>query len=229
MISEVHLLDMEEGESLRDAVYHTLKKAIMTGVLAPDERLMEIPIANQLGVSRTPVREAIQRLEREQFVIVYPRCGARVAGMTDKDVKDALDVRIAVETLSVRLAAANITPDQINRLRNINSQIEDAIKTEDVNKISDLDNLLHRMIGESSGNNVLMDIMRQLEGHVLRYRFEYIKSIKGSYAISKEHEQIIAAIEKRDVEAASNYMMEHLKRQKEQICQIIYNKMNKPE
>lgn len=227
MITDVHLLDMGVGESLRDAVYHSLKKAIMTGILAPDERLMEIPIANQLGVSRTPVREAIQRLEREQLVIVYPRCGAKVAGITDKDVKDALDVRIAVEIMSVRFASENITPDQLKRLRSINSQIEEAIKAEDVAKISDLDNLLHRMIGEASGNNVLMDIMHQLEEHVLRYRFEYIKSIKANFAIAKEHEQIISAIEDKDVDAASNYMMEHIKRQKEQICKIIYDKMNK--
>lgn len=226
MISDVYLLDMEEGESLRDAVYHSLKKAIMTGILLPDERLMEIPIATQLGVSRTPVREAIQRLEREQLVIVSPRCGAKVAGITDKDVKDALDVRIAVETMSVSFAAKNITPEQIARLREINGKIEEAIVAEDVARISDLDNLLHRMIGEATGNNVLMDIMRQLEEHVLRYRFEYIKSIKANNAIAKEHEQIIAAIENRDVDSASNYMMEHIKKQKEQICQIIYEKMN---
>ena len=226
MITDVHLLDMEEGESLRDAVYHSLKKASMTGVLAADERLMEIPIANQLGVSRTPVREAIQRLEREQLVIVSPRCGAKVAGITDKDVKDALDVRILVETMSVSFAAKNITPEQIARLREINGKIEEAIVAEDVARISDLDNLLHRMIGEATGNNVLMDIMRQLEEHVLRYRFEYIKSIKANNAIANEHEQIIAAIERRDVDAASNYMMEHIKKQKEQICQIIYEKMN---
>ncbi len=227
MISDVQLMNMEEGESLRDAVYHSLKNAIMTGILAPDERLMEIPIANQLGVSRTPVREAIQRLEREQLVIVSPNCGAKVAGITDKDVKDALDVRIVVETMSVNFAAQNITTEQIARLREINTRIEDAIREENVARISDLDNLLHRMIGEASGNNVLMDIMRQLEEHVLRYRFEYIKSIKANYAISKEHEQIISAIERRDVEAAGNYMMEHIKRQKEQICKIIYDKMNK--
>lgn len=224
MITDIQLLDMEEGESLRDAVYHTLKKAIMTGVLVPDERLMEIPIANQLGVSRTPVREAIQRLEKEQLVIVLPRCGAKVAGITDKEVKDALDVRIGVERMSVGMAAENITKEQLAGLREINEKIKQAIVEEDVVRVSDLDNLLHRRICESSGNNVLMDIMRQLEEHVLRYRFEYIKSIKGNFAIYEEHDRIITAIEQKNVEAAGEYMIEHIRYQREQICKLFTKK-----
>ncbi len=224
MITDIHLSDMDESESLRDAVYHALKKAIMTGVLVPDERLMEIPIANQLGVSRTPVREAIQRLEKEQLVIVLPRCGAKVAGITDKEVKDALDVRIGVEKMSVGMAAENITKEQIAGLRELNNKIKQAIIDENVSLISDLDNQLHRKICESSGNNVLMDIMRQLEEHVLRYRFEYVKSIKGNFAIYEEHERIISAIEQNDVEAAGEHMVEHIRYQREQICKLFTGK-----
>lgn len=224
MITDIQLTYTEEGESLRDAVYHTLKRSIMTGVLVTDDRLMEIPIANQLGVSRTPVREAIQRLEKEQLVVVSPRCGAKVAGITDKEVKDALDVRIGVERMSVGMAAENITKEQIAGLRELNSKIRYAIIDEDVLRISDLDNLLHRRICESSGNNVLMDIMRQLEDHVLRYRFEYIKSIKGNFAIYEEHERIISAIERKDVQAAGEHMMEHIRCQKEQICKLFTKK-----
>ena len=163
MISDVVLLYSGDGESLRDSVYNSLKKAIMTGVLQPDERLMEIPIANQLGVSRTPVREAIQRLEKELLVISSPRCGAKVAGITYKAVKDALDVRIGVETMVVRAVVDNITADQLIELKNINNEIRATIEEGNVVKISDLDNLLHRKIVEATGNNVLKDIMRMLE------------------------------------------------------------------
>ena len=226
MISDVVLLYSGEGESLRDSVYNSLKKAIMTGVLLPDERLMEIPIANQLGVSRTPVREAIQRLEKELLVISSPRCGAKVAGITYKAVKDALDVRIGVETMVVRFAAENITVDQLEELKSINNEIRQTLDEGNVVKISDLDNLLHRKIVEATGNNVLKDIMRMLEEHVLRYRYEYIKSIKGSSRIVEEHDLIIEALENKDVEAASKYMMEHISRQQEEICKIIYDKLN---
>ena len=226
MISDVVLIYSGEGESLRDSVYNSLKKAIMTGVLLPDERLMEIPIANQLGVSRTPVREAIQRLEKELLVISSPRCGAKVAGITYKAVKDALDVRIGVETMVVRFAAENITVDQLEELKSINNEIRQTLDEGNVVKISDLDNLLHRKIVEATGNNVLKDIMRMLEEHVLRYRYEYIKSIKGSNRIVEEHDLIIEALENKDVEAASKYMMEHISRQQEEICKIIYDKLN---
>lgn len=226
MISDVVLLYSGEGESLRDSVYNSLKKAIMTGVLQPDERLMEIPIANQLGVSRTPVREAIQRLEKELLVISSPRCGAKVAGITYKAVKDALDVRIGVETMVVRAVVDNITADQLIELKNINNEIRATIEEGNVVKISDLDNLLHRKIVEATGNNVLKDIMRMLEEHVLRYRYEYIKSIKGSYNIVEEHDLIIEAIENKDVESASKYMIDHISRQKDEICKIIYDKLN---
>lgn len=226
MISDVVLLYSGEGESLRDSVYNSLKKAIMTGVLLPDERLMEIPIANQLGVSRTPVREAIQRLEKELLVISSPRCGAKVAGITYKAVKDALDVRIGVETMVVRFAVENITNDQLEELKSINNEIRQTLDEGNVVKISDLDNLLHRKIVEATGNNVLKDIMRMLEEHVLRYRYEYIKSIKGSSRIVEEHDLIIEALENKDVEAASKYMMEHISRQQEEICKIIYDKLN---
>lgn len=226
MISDVVLIYSGEGESLRDSVYNSLKKAIMTGVLLPDERLMEIPIANQLGVSRTPVREAIQRLEKELLVISSPRCGAKVAGITYKAVKDALDVRIGVETMVVRFAAENITVDQLEELKSINNEIRQTLDEGNVVKISDLDNLLHRKIVEATGNNVLKDIMRMLEEHVLRYRYEYIKSIKGSSRIVEEHDLIIEALENKDVEAASKYMMEHISRQQEEICKIIYDKLN---
>ncbi len=226
MISDVVLLYSGEGESLRDSVYNSLKKAIMTGVLLPDERLMEIPIANQLGVSRTPVREAIQRLEKELLVISSPRCGAKVAGITYKAVKDALDVRIGVETMVVRFAVENITIDQLEELKSINNEIRQTLDEGNVVKISDLDNLLHRKIVEATGNNVLKDIMGMLEEHVLRYRYEYIKSIKGSSRIVEEHDLIIDALENKDVEAASKYMMEHISRQQEEICKIIYDKLN---
>ncbi len=226
MISDVVLLYSGEGESLRDSVYNSLKKAIMTGVLQPDERLMEIPIANQLGVSRTPVREAIQRLEKELLVISSPRCGAKVAGITYKAVKDALDVRIGVETMVIGAAVDNITADQLTELKEINNEIRETIKEGNVVKISDLDNLLHRKIVEATSNNVLKDIMRMLEEHVLRYRYEYIKSIKGSYNIVEEHDLIIEAVENKDAEAASKYMIDHISRQKDEICKIIYDKLN---
>ena len=226
MISDVKLIYTGENDSLRDAVYYSLKKAIMTGVLDTGDRLMEVHIANHFGVSRTPVREAIHRLEQERLVISSHRSGARVAGISHKAVQDALDVRIGIETMSVRFAAVNITPEQLAELRDINAKIRETLKSGAISQVSDLDNLLHRKIGEATGNNVLMEIMAMLEQHVLRYRFEYIKQIINDCPIADEHDRIIDAIEKGDIQTACDYMMEHIKRQRDGICEIILNKLN---
>ena len=93
---------------LRDVVFNTLRQAILRGELKPGERLMEIRLANQLGVSRTPIREAIRMLELEGLVIMIPRKGAQVAQITEKDLNDVLEVRLGLEELATRFACERI-------------------------------------------------------------------------------------------------------------------------
>ena len=219
MISEIQFIDKGDGKSLRDMVYNELKEAILRGDIASNERLMEIPIANKLGVSRTPVREAIRRLEREQLVIVTPGCGARVAGISDKEAVDALEVRLMIETMSVKLAANNITQEQIARLRDINRKMRNAAENGDTTEISELDNLLHRTISEASGNSILFTVARFLEGQVLRYRVEYIKKIKDYRCLLDEHDAVIDAIGSREL--AAKFISDHIQKQKSAMSEII--------
>ena len=104
-------LQMEDYQylPLRDVVFRTLLQAILRGELKPGERLMEIRLANQLGVSRTPIREAIRMLELDGLVIMVPRKGAQVAQITEKDLNDVLEVRLGLEELAVKLACERIT------------------------------------------------------------------------------------------------------------------------
>ena len=97
-------VDMDEYLPLRDVVFNTLRKAILKGELKPGERLMEIALAERLGVSRTPVREAMRKLELEGLVVMIPRRGAQVANITEKDLNDVLEVRMALENLSIENA-----------------------------------------------------------------------------------------------------------------------------
>ena len=99
---------MDEYLPLRDVVYNTLRQAILTGELQPGERLMEIALANRLGVSRTPVREAIRKLELDGLVVMMPRRGAHVAQITEKDLNEVLEVRIGLEEMAVRFACQRI-------------------------------------------------------------------------------------------------------------------------
>ena len=102
-------VSMDEYLPLRDVVFNTLRQAILRGELKPGERLMEIQLANKLGVSRTPIREAIRKLELEGLVLMIPRKGAEVAEITEKSLKDVLEVRRALEELAVEIACEKMT------------------------------------------------------------------------------------------------------------------------
>lgn len=110
-------LDMDEYLPLRDVVFNTLRRAILRGELKPGERLMEIQLANKLGVSRTPIREAIRKLELEGLVLMIPRKGAEVAEITRKNMMDVLEVRKALEELAAELACERIGKEQIAEMR----------------------------------------------------------------------------------------------------------------
>ena len=120
-------VNMNEYLPLRDVVFNTLRKAILRGELKPGERLMEIQLANKLGVSRTPIREAIRKLELEGLVLMIPRKGAEVAQITEKNMQDVLEVRKALEELSVQLACERITPEQVEDFLKENIDHEKAL------------------------------------------------------------------------------------------------------
>lgn len=218
---EGNKFDFSEGVSLRDTVYLAIREAILKGEFAPNKRLREIPLAEKLGVSRTPVREAIKRLEEEQLVVITPKCGARVASFTNKDVTDALDVRLAIENMTVRLAAKNMTPEMIKDLKNINKEMETAVKDKNISKISEADNRLHNRICIGADNRVLLKTMRMLEEQVLRYRVEYIKSITDYRELLDEHKELIEALANKDEDKAAEIISSHIGRQKEKIYEII--------
>ena len=124
-------VNMNEYLPLRDVVFNILRQAIITGEFAPGERLMEIALAERLGVSRTPVREAIRKLELEGLVVMIPRKGAEVAKITEKDLRDILDVRCALEELSASLAAEKINEEQKKELKFALLAFEKAIQSGD--------------------------------------------------------------------------------------------------
>ena len=117
-------MDVNDYLPLRDVVFNTLRQAILRGEMEPGERLMEIQLAQKLGVSRTPIREAIRKLELEGLVIMIPRKGAEVAHITEKDMKDVLEVRSTLEELVVELAIKNVTDEKIEELKCANKVFE---------------------------------------------------------------------------------------------------------
>ena len=117
---------------LRDVIYNTLRDAIVSGDLKPGERLMEVTLAEKMGVSRTPVREAVRKLELEGLVTMIPRKGTHVAELSVKDIMDVLEVRTALDKLATELAAERIRQDNFRHLENIHKQYISYLKKENL-------------------------------------------------------------------------------------------------
>lgn len=119
---------MDEYLPLRDVVFKTLRQAILKGELEPGERLMEIQLAERLGVSRTPIREAIRKLELEGLVLMIPRKGAEVARISENNLRDVLEVRRTLEELAVDLACQRMTEDELEELKKTQELFAQAIR-----------------------------------------------------------------------------------------------------
>lgn len=206
---------------LREVVFNTLRQAILTGELKPGERLMEIHLANRLGVSRTPIREAIRKLELEGLVTMIPRRGAEVAQITEKSMNDVLEVRRALDALCVELACERITQEKLEELKAACDGFEKAVKTKDVKKIAQADVVLHDIIVEATGNQRLIQMVNNLSEQMYRYRFEYIKDSEQHENLVEEHRIIYESLVKKDKETASSAAKLHIDNQKKAIIRQI--------
>ena len=174
-----HLKDtMNEYLPLRDVVFNTLRRAIITGEFAPGERLMEISLANRLGVSRTPVREAIRKLELEGLVIMIPRKGAQVAKITEKSLRDVIEIRCVLEEFAASLACERITEEGKEKLKEAHRQFVEAAQTNDIIDIVEKDEQFHDAIFQATCNDRLITIINNLREQFYRYRMEYVKDIE---------------------------------------------------
>lgn len=220
-------MNLDEFLPLRDVVFNTLRQAILTGELKPGERLMEIHLANKLGVSRTPIREAIRKLELEGLVIMIPRRGAEVAQITEKSMNDVLEVRRALDALCVELACDRITKEELDALKNACRDFELAVASGELKKIAETDVALHNIIVEATGNDRLIQLVNNLSEQMYRYRFEYIKDTSQHKNLIEEHRIIYESIVKKDKETASNEAKTHIDNQKKAIIkQIVLDRKN---
>lgn len=221
MGKELTIISTDEYLPLRDVVFNTLRQAILKGEMEPGERLMEITLANKLGVSRTPIREAIRKLELEGLVNMIPRKGAVVASISEKDMKDVLEVRITLEELAVKLAVKNMEPEDIEQLRMAAKGFENAVISRDIVDIVEADVAFHDIIYNKTGNNRLIQIINNLREQMYRYRLEYIKDARTHSILISEHNDIIEALRSKDVEAAKNAVREHIANQERGITRAI--------
>lgn len=217
-------VNMNEYLPLRDVVFNTLRQAILKGELKPGERLMEIQLANKLGVSRTPIREAIRKLELEGLVLMIPRKGAEVAEITEKSLRDVLEVRKALEELSVELACERITKDMLKELERAADDFRRVLKSKDVTEIAQADVRFHDVIYRAADNQRLMQLLNNLGEQMYRYRVEYLKNPDVFDQLLKEHEEIICHIRKGEKEKAVKIVCEHIDNQVTAVSDVIRTK-----
>ena len=215
---------MNEYLPLRDVVFNTLRQAILRGELKPGERLMEIQLANKLGVSRTPIREALRKLELEGLVNMVPRKGAEVADITEKSLRDVLEVRKALEELSVQLACEKITEEEIEELKRVAERFKDTLNDQDVTKIAEADVAFHDVIYTATDNQKLILLLNNLREQMYRYRVEYLKKEEAYPQLIAEHEELIDNISKRNKEEATRIMCEHIDNQVATVINVIQTK-----
>lgn len=214
-------LNMDAFLPLRDVVFNTLREAILKGDLKPGERLMELQLAAQLGVSRTPIREAIRMLEQEGLAVTVPRKGAEVAKMTLKGMEDVLEIREALDILACQLACERITEEQLTLLAEKKQAFEDSLKSGNVKAIAETDVAFHDVIYDATNNPKLVNMLNNLREQIYRYRVEYLKNEANFPKLIKEHNAIFDALSNRNQEEAQLSIREHVKNQAIAVKEVI--------
>ena len=214
-------MEMDEYLPLRDVVFNTLRRAILKGELKPGERLMEIALADKLGVSRTPIREAIRKLELEGLVVMAPRKGAKVASITERDLNDVLEVRKGMEVLAISLACKRITGEELDKLEAIEQSFQILIESGNLTELAEMDVKFHDTIYQATNNQRLVQLLNNLREQMYRYRMEYLKDIAVRRTLAEEHKAICEALRGRDESKAQNYVSVHIDNQQKAIIRSL--------
>lgn len=207
------LVDSSAADSailLRDMAYSNIKEAIRLARVQPGQALSETRLSRQLGISRTPVREALQMLAQEGLVQIIPGRAVTVASPTVQDVMDAIHVRLLLEPEVVRLAAKHITPDQLEVLQGAQAGLEQAIAANDRAAWSRADNIYHETISAACPNQLLGELAMQYRNRVSYLSIDAQGNFERLTACTVEHRQIVDAIATHDSELAAQSMRDHI-------------------
>lgn len=207
---------------LRERVYQAMQELIISRQLAPGQHLVESELAEMLGVSRQPIREALQLLNSEGWVDLRPGYGAFVHAPTDTEVDQLLAVRSILESESARLAAEHADAASVERLRQICAAGEAALASDDIDGMVAANADLHRAVTELSGNQVLLDFVMQVDRRV-RWYYTPIARQRGKKSW-QEHGRLIDAIDRRDADKAAQIMREHTDRTRQSYLEERQNK-----
>lgn len=202
--------EVNDKYSLRGRVFQKLREDILSGKYKEHEELKEVAIGEELGVSRTPVREAFRQLELEGLIQIVPNKGAYVTGITAKDVRDIYMIRSLLEGLCARLATEKITKEQLEEMEeNIYLAKFHASKGH-MDQMAELDNRFHDILYEACDSKMLEHTLRDYHQYVLRVRQKTLSTNTRGLASNNEHRQIMEAIKAGDADRAEKLANEHM-------------------
>ena len=220
----LNTIKLDNFKPLRDVVFETLREAILKGVIKSGERLMENQLAEEMGVSRTPVREAIRKLEQEGFVVVMPRKGAYVSEMSYRDVHEVYEIRASLESLACGLAAERVTPSEIEEMERYLVEEREYLDNNELVLTVNIDIGLHSVIYQAARNEKITHLISKLKDQVYRLRSTSIMLPGRKKASLLEHQEIVEAISERDVELAQRLGQEHVEHAEQAMLELLSKK-----
>jgi DNA-binding GntR family transcriptional regulator len=199
-----------QAVSLTEEIENILRERILKGEYGIGERIKENQVANELKVSRTPIREAFKQLEKEGLIESVPNRGSFAMGLTKQDVQDIYAVRAAVEALAVEWAVDRIGEDEIFRLQDAFDRMEFYTRKQDSRKVMELNKTFHEIIYSASGSRFLAQILTAYQEYVEKTRKATVYCSDNLPIILQEHRQILLAIQERNKEKAVELISLHL-------------------
>ena len=214
-------LVIKDSGTIRKKVYHYIREKILKGEISPRERLIETRLAQEIGTSRTPVREALHSLELEKLIKSIPRVGYIVESMDQEDLEQICEIRYVIEALGARWAIQKaqkrLAKDSVKSV----ARQEQALAANDPGGYVELDAQFHEIIAKLSGSDRLLELVQTLRRHMLRYRMHVVYAMDTALRSIEGHKEILRAVQKGDSEAAIEALQHHLRQAKEDILQYV--------
>ena len=221
MAGHLQPIKLDSYKPLRELVCENIRQAIIDGTFSPGERLMEIQLADEMGVSRTPVREAIRKLELEGFVVMIPRRGTYVADISIKDINEIYEIRISLDILAAGLAAERITDEELEKLNSYLVEIGRYVPAMDMDKIVELDTAFHDILYKATRNERLVSVIGNLREQLTGIRGRSMSYPGRLVETMDEHRALVDSIASRDVERAQRAARVHIENAEQTLLRSI--------
>jgi len=220
-------LVIKDTKTIRRRIYEHLREQLLSGEIPPCQHMIEAKIAKELGTSRTPVREALHSLELEGLIESIPRVGYVVKAISEQEVEEICEIRMAIEGVAVRWAMEKAHKKLVEELKKNISLSDEKVSKGEVKAFVDMDARFHEIIAQFSGSKRLLELAQTLRRHMLRYRIQSIYSFDNVLRAIEGHKGILRAIEKRSLEEVNKAIRYHMEQSKRDILRYAFKETPK--